>query len=75
MTATLPPQAEDGPGATPALPGYPGFVPPDPGRRTPWALIVGLTLVSLVVLGAVGGAVLLIATASGASAAGGCGGG
>jgi hypothetical protein len=80
MTDTLLPTedhalaAADGPGVP--LPGLPGFHPVDPTpppRSTPWALIVGLVLTTLLIAGVVGG-VLLIG-AQGASAAGGCGGG
>lgn len=68
------PPVDDGAGV--ALPGLPGFHPVDPtppGRRTPWGLIIGVMISTLLIAGFVGG-VLLIG-AQGASAVGGCGGG
>ena len=68
------PVAADGPGVP--LPGLPGHHPIEPGERrrsTPWALIIGLVLSTVLIAGFVGG--ILLMSAASASAAGGCGGG
>lgn len=78
MTDTLRPIEDDAPASVDgvALPGLPGFHPIEPGERkrsTPWALIIGLVLSTVLIAGFVGGIIVL--SASSASAAGGCGGG
>ena len=80
MTDTLRPTEDeapdliDGPGvALPGLPGVHAIAPGERARSTPWGLIIGLVLSTLLVAGFVGGFILI--SASGASAVGGCGGG
>jgi hypothetical protein len=70
------PTAAAGPGV--ALPGLPGHHPVDPGeptRSTPWALIIGAILATVLVAGFVGGGLLFLSAAGASAAAGGCGGG